>query len=697
MSPNSHGSLVSGPWGAPAGAGFGLHTAAVWSIEDGDDQVLFHQRLMRTHHPATRLGFVGSLFLIYPWAVVSLQRIVPGPAMMIGVVPVVATAALFGMRAGLLAVAIAVTVDNVIARTFKVIALELLPWASLLSAGAYLVLVFGIGALRCLWLRMGRINRALAEANRALAEEARLRCDMAAELESNAALYSSLLNSMVEGVGLFDADDRFVFANAAAEQLFSIRSGELVGKCLRDLVQPEGIVALSGERRGMNQGGAAYKLVTRAHGGDVRHLLVTETLLGASAKVTATVLRVMHDVTVREKLEHEQRELTGQMQRAQAMQSLGVLAGGVAHDFNNLLTGVLGHADLTLLRLGRASVDEMRHSLGEIREFAREAAGLAKQMLAYAGKGTLATEVLNVGEVAGEAIRLIQSTVTSRAALSQHIASGLPNVRGDRTQLRQVIVNLVMNAVESFGERRGTVRLAIDSPHLGPDDLGGFWKPEPPKVGRHVMLTVSDSGHGMSKETLSRIFEPYFSTKVAGRGMGLAATQGIVRAHGGCIGVESAEGVGSTFRVLLPPSLEPAVVHAGIVASNEPARGQGVILLIDDERAVRSTASRMLEVLGFQARVANTGREGLKQLAADSGAVRLVLLDLTMPEMDGRATLIEIRRAGHEVPVLLISGYHHGEVAPLLREPGVVGFLQKPLQLDQLARSVRDALSTRLH
>lgn len=648
---------------------------------------------MRWTHPATRGGFVALLFLGYPWAVVTLQRIVPGPAMMVGVVPVAATAALLGTRAGLIAAAVAVCIDNLIARSLEVIALDLLPWASLLSAGAYLVLVFSIGALRRLWLRVGRTARALTEANRALAEEARLRSQMAAELQANATLYSSLLNSMVEGVGLFDVEDRFVFANAAAEHLFSTAPGQLVGQCLRDLVDPEGIRALSTARRGQSRDCVAYKLVTRAEGADRRYLLVTETLLEPSAAANAPVLRVMHDVTVRERLEQEQRELAGQIQRAQALHSLGLLAGGVAHDFNNLLTGVLGHADLALLRLGRASPEEIRQSLREIQDFAREAAVLAKQMLAYAGKGTQATEVLSVGDVAGEALRLMHSTVASRASLEQAVSTALPNVRGDRTQLRQVIVNLLMNAVESLGERRGTLHLTIDSQYLGPDQLGGFWRPEPPRAGNHLVLTIRDNGQGMSEDTLSRIFEPYFSTKVAGRGMGLAATLGIIRAHRGSIGVESTEGVGSTFRVLLPPATEPAGVPFGMVVPQRPVRGQGVILLIDDERAVRSAASLILEELGYQALVASTGREGLEQLAVASAAVRLVLLDLTMPEMDGRDTLVEMRRAGHAVPVLLISGYHHGEVAPLLREPGVVGFLQKPLQLDQLARSVREVLS----
>ncbi len=653
-------------------------------------------KLKRWTHPAVRGGVVALLFAGYPWVVIALERFVTGPAMMVALLPVLATTMLYGTRAGVVAVGVALFINQAIARRLRMLDPELMPRAALIAAIAMLVLVFGSGVLRRLWQRVRRANEALAQANLALAEEAQLRSQMAAELRANAELYSSLLNSMAEGVGLFDAEDRFVFGNAAAEQLFGVASGQLVGRCLRDWVDTDGVEALEAARHRRLQGGGAYQLTTRREGGESRLLLITETLLESSPADSARVLRVMHDVTLRERLEKEQRELAGQVQRAQAMQSLGVLAGGVAHDFNNLLTGVLGHAQLAILRLDRSSPEDARQSLREIQDFAREAATLAKQMLAYAGKGTLVTEALDVASVAGEALRLVQSTVAARASLEHAVASDLPSVRGDRTQLRQVIVNLLMNAVESLGEGRGTVRLTLDCQELGPDQLDGIWRPERPPSGKCVVLSVADDGQGMSEETLSRIFEPYFSTKVAGRGMGLAATLGIIRAHRGHVGVRSALGGGSTFRILLPPESVPASVPAGVPASvsspEKPVRGEGVILLIDDERSVRSTASLMLEELGYEVLVAGSGREGLERLAADSARVCLVLLDLTMPDMDGHETLSEIRRAGHTVPVLLISGYHRGDVAPLLRQRGVVGFLQKPLQLEQLARSVWNAL-----
>ncbi|MBN1611063.1 MAG: response regulator [Polyangiaceae bacterium] len=642
---------------------------------------------MRWSHPAVRGAVVAVVFLGYPWTALALRAMGGEAALIVGVLPVAVCSALFGVRLGLCMAAVVWLIDGMLARRMHV-SPETAPRAALITFGAYLVLAFGIGMLRRVWQRLGEVNRSLAK-------EVRLRGQMAAELEAGAALHSSLLGCMGEGVGLFDAEDRFIYANAAAERLFAVGPGELVGRCLRDLIDADGVRVLEQARSGQGDGASAYEFVTRAEGAEPRYFLVTETVLETPGVTEASILRVMHDVTVRQRLEREQRELATQVQRAQSVQSLGVLAGGVAHDFNNLLTGVLGNAELALLRLDRASKEEVRRCMLEIQEFAREAATLAKQMLAYAGKGTLVTEVLNVGDVAGEALRLVQSTVAARATLEQDVAPGLPNVRGDRTQLRQVVVNLIMNAVEALGDGRGTVRLSIEARDLDPDELRGVWRPHRPQSAEHVVLAVSDSGQGMTDETLAHIFDPFFSTKVAGRGMGLAATLGIVRAHGGSVGVESRPGGGSTFRVVLPPEHEPASGHASVVPHGEPPRGHGVILLIDDERAVRSAASQMLQELGYRVIVASSGREGLERLAEDSATIELVLLDLTMPEMDGRDTLLAIRSAGHTVPVLLTSGYHHGEVAQLLKEPRVVGFLQKPLQLERLANAVHNALRAR--
>jgi CheY-like chemotaxis protein len=300
--------------------------------------------------------------------------------------------------------------------------------------------------------------------------------------------------------------------------------------------------------------------------------------------------------------------------------------------------------------------------------------------------------VLDVSAVVSEALRLLQTTVAARATLEQIHRSESPRIRGDRTQLRQVVVNLVMNALDALGGRRGTIVVSTEVKSLSAHDLQASNRASAPPPGQYAVLTVRDDGEGMSQPTLSRIFEPFFSTKGAGRGMGLAATLGIVRAHGGELSVTSTPGQGSCFAVMLPAEHEPVSTRGRPGVESVPVRGHGKVLVIDDERAIRTTASSMLRELGYDAIAVEDAIEGSRYLKSEGEAIRLAILDLTMPTVGGRDALLALRQAGVPVPVLLTSGYHEGEVANLLREPEVMGFLQKPLQMASLERALRRAL-----
>jgi PAS domain S-box-containing protein len=638
--------------------------------------------LTRWYDAVFRGAMVLALLAGYAALFLILHPLVGDVAFTVGFIPTVMAAALFGIPAGVGTAVMVTAVDVAIALHLNVESPQG-PVSAVMSLGAKLVLVGAVGVLRRLWVR-------LREANRALDQEVQLRRQVAAELNHSSQLHHTLVQSLGEGVGVFDAEDRFVFANAAAERLFSVELGQLVGQTLLNLADASDAPVLQRASAERVSGPVTYELKTSRG----RHLLVTETAVHLPNHAEKAILRVMRDMTEHRRLEAERRALAQNMQRSQAMQSLAVLAGGVAHDFNNLLTGVLGNAELALLRSPRVGLQGVRECLTEIQEFAREATELSKQMLAYAGKGALVTETLDVCEVTGEALRLVQATVSARARLVQAHASDLPTVRGDRTQLRQVLVNLVMNAVESLGEERTTVHVSTTTRYVESQELAGLHGSPGIAAGEYVVLSVRDSGCGMSPATQDRVFEPFFSTKVTGRGMGLAATLGMVCAHGGAIGVESTPGAGSTFRIFLPANREPASRRSVPPSVPEPCRGSGTILVIDDERAVRSTTSRILGELGYRAVVAETGLEGLSALASESPAVRLVMLDLTMAGMDGRDTLVQLRKANGGVPVLLMSGFPRGEVASLLNEPGVVGFLQKPIQLDDLCRTLRRVFST---
>jgi PAS domain S-box-containing protein len=403
------------------------------------------------------------------------------------------------------------------------------------------------------------------------------------------------------------------------------------------------------------------------------------------------VLGTYEDITASKNAEEQQRELEAQMQHAQKLESLGILAGGIAHDFNNLLVAVLGHADLAL---DVAPPDApSRPHLQEIRTAATRARELTNQMLAYSGKGRFVIERLNLNSVVEEMSHLLETSIPKKASMVRELAEGLPVVEVDVAQIRQVVMNLVTNAAESLtGEGRIVLR-------TGRGQRDGKTPVEPGSAqsladGEYVVVEVEDDGCGMNKETQARLFEPFFTTKFQGRGLGLAAVLGIVRGHGGAIEVESEQGRGSTFRVLLPAqpavALEPSPIEAA------PSRGTvagGTVLVVDDEESVRDVASRMLEREGYAVLLAGDGAEALRIFTGHADRIGLVLLDMTMPRKNGIETFAELRALDPAVRVVLTSGYDRQEATQELVDRGLAGFLQKPFTLEDLRTCLREALA----
>jgi PAS domain S-box-containing protein len=404
-----------------------------------------------------------------------------------------------------------------------------------------------------------------------------------------------------------------------------------------------------------------------------------------------SVISVVTDTTALVRAEAERRALEAKMQQAQKLESLGILAGGIAHDFNNLLTAVIGNADLALGELPPASA--ARESVEQIQKAALHAAELTRQMLAYAGRGRLSVQRLSIAEVVRDMSQLLGASVSKRHALIFDFAADLPAVEADPAQVRQIVMNLVINASEACGEREGAITVGTAMLPPGVDVAGDVAIGEL-GPGAHVVVEVADSGAGMDAADLPRIFDPFFSTKFAGRGLGLAAVLGVVRRHGGALRVRSRPGAGSTFTVLLP-ALEGAGAPPPLGPGSEPPsdwRGAGTLLLVDDEEQVRRTASRMLQAMGFDVVVAGDGVEALARLAEGGGRIRAVLLDLTMPRMDGEETLRSIRATSPGLPVVLCSGYDVLEREGRFADLEFSGFIQKPFRLAELQRSLRRAL-----
>jgi len=402
------------------------------------------------------------------------------------------------------------------------------------------------------------------------------------------------------------------------------------------------------------------------------------------------VITLMHDITQIKRSEEERLRLEAQFQHAQKLESLGILAGGIAHDFNNLLTGILGNADLAMMELPASH--PARANVAQIEQTARLAAELTRQLLAYSGKGQFLVQSYDLNALVHEMIHLIEISVSKRCSLRFHPESGLPPVEVDASQIRQIVLNLAINASEAISDAPGVIRIQTGSLQASQEYLAGCDFAEGLTPGTFVYLEVSDTGCGMSTEVRKRIFDPFFTTKFAGRGLGLAAVMGIVRGHQGGIRVETQPGQGSPFRVLFPVSRSEVEAARPAPAVSRSWLGQGVVLVVDDEPFVRNVSRSMLIKMGFEVLTAADGREGVDRFRAQADNVRLVLLDLTMPEMSGREALAEIRKIRPDVPVILFSGYHVHESREELSAEGVTGFLQKPFRYEDLLPVIRQAL-----
>ena len=322
----------------------------------------------------------------------------------------------------------------------------------------------------------------------------------------------------------------------------------------------------------------------------------------------------------------------------------------------------------------------MREDLGKIVLVSERAAGLCRQMLAYSGRGRFVLGPLDLNQTVKEMLGLLQVSISKKATLHVNLAERLPPIIADATQVRQVVMNLVLNASEAIGDRAGAIRVATG---VRLADAGPF-----------VFLQVADTGCGMDEETRRRIFEPFFTTKFTGRGLGLAAVQGIVRGHKGVIEVESEPGRGSTFRLLLPAAKEESEQRRQPPPASVPWQGEGTILVADDEAWVRDVAARMLQSLGFKVIVARDGEEALVRWQEAPDEVRLVLLDLTMPKLDGEETFRTLHLLRPELPVILMSGFSEHEAAGRFAGKGLTGFLAKPFGLENLAETMRSAFES---
>ncbi len=526
------------------------------------------------------------------------------------------------------------------------------------------------------------------------------------ELALSEARYRSLTDDVLDtcrvGIAILDRDSRIVWINRAFERYFGVSRRDLVGEDMKEIVQTLLKAAVDepedfAQRLIASYEGAAdadeFECHVRPEGERKERWLERRSHVITQGPYAGGRIEQYYGITDRKRSEEERERIQAQIQRAQRLESLGVLAGGIAHDFNNMLTVILGHASLAKIMLPGNS--RVRSGLAQIEKAAMQAADLCKQMQAYAGGGRLATQSIDLSRLVQDMQPMIESSVSKDARMHYALDESLPLIDGDPTQLQQVVMNLVANASEALEDGPGDITITTDCVDCDASVLRECYSCDDLPAGRYVRLQVADTGCGMDEETRSRIFEPFFTSKFMGRGLGMAAVLGVVRAHHGAIHVQSEPGEGARICILLPPSQRPAA-PAGEPprASSKPAarRAHKSVLLADDEEAVRQIGKRMLETAGFQVQVAGDGQEAVDLFRKQPDGFDLVVLDLTMPRMGGKEAFHEIRRLNPDVRVIVASGYHPDEVCEQFMGEDVSAFVHKPFRMEDLTAAAQSAL-----
>jgi len=545
----------------------------------------------------------------------------------------------------------------------------------------------------CRPVHMGERYQGRRVSNRDVTEQKLARLE---QQQASAALKESertlrvLIDVIQAGIIQLDAEGVVSFANQRMAEMLGLPLSELVGREYRTLVGPEEVEEAMQSLKKMLNGETEFvnceRQYLRADGSQFWGYLTGRRLTNAEGDQAALVGTVT-DLTELKTGEEKRLRIEQQMLHVQKLESLGVLAGGIAHDFNNILLAIMGNASLALHRLPSGSPVE--HHLKQIEVAADKAADLARQMLAYSGKGHFVLQPLDLNQLVLEMTSMLEVSISKKAALRFDLAERIPAIVADPTQMRQIVMNLAINASEAIGDENGVISIATGCRHCDRAFLADSWLNDDLCEGAYVFLKVTDTGCGMDPETVGRIFEPFFTTKFTGRGLGMAAILGIVRGHKGAIKVESQPGQGTSFTIFVPAS-DLSVEQRKPAGLPAQWRGSGTVLLVDDEETVRQVGAHLLEELGFTVISAKDGSEALEVYRERRGEISLVLMDLTMPNLNGEETFGELRLIDPQVRVVLSSGFSEQEVTRKFLGKGLAGFVQKPYTLGTL----RELMST---
>jgi len=637
----------------------------------------------------------GAYWLVFPW----MLRLWGMPSRVFAVSYIVLAALLWGLKGGLL---VALVNIPVVIGLLKVLSIENI--APVIAPIITLSLAAIVGrltdlslALEAQYARSSQAEQALqahqqhlehvvhertselASANQLLQQEIAERQRTEAALRSSEERYRHLVENINDVIYATDAQGIFTYLSPAVEAQSGYTPAELIGHVFADYVYQEDRQRILQQFEKLLAGHlepSEYRIVTKA--GAIRWIRSSSRCIYQGDQVVG-VQGAYSDIT-------EKKWLEEQLRQAQKMEALGTLAGGIAHDFNNILSIILGNAELALL--ARPDRPPTRQPLEQIQQACMRAQALVGQILSFSRKTTQELQLCHLGPVVQESLALMRALIPATIDLRLNITATTDVVLADPAQIHQVVINLVMNAAQAMGYAGGVldvslVDLALDEMSAQRHEL---------KPGSYVRLTVRDTGGGIAPAIMGRIFDPYFTTKEVGKGigMGLAVVHGIVTHQGGAISVQSVLGQGASFQVYLPVwEAEPLLASPPTVSLSS---GQERILFIDDEQAVVSMGKEFLECLGYEVVTETSSREALALFISQPARFDLVITDMTMPGMTGERLAKELLRIRPDIPIILCTGFSRHLNEEEAKAIGIGAFLMKPFMLRELAETVRTVL-----
>ena len=498
----------------------------------------------------------------------------------------------------------------------------------------------------------------------------------------------SVFSSIRDGVSILDRDLNIVEVNPTMEKLYRHVHPLRGRKCYDAYQQRKTPCEICPTRAVLERGETAVEVMPLI--GESQEItgwleLCISPLLDAATGELTGLVESVRDITQRRRDEEARRKLEEKISETQRLESLGILAGGIAHDFNNLLMGVLGNADLALMDMPPDS--SCVPCVEDVKKAALHLAGLTNQMLAYSGKGRFVVEPVKLSSLLHDISSLLGVSVSKKITVTYELDAELPEIEADVTQVKQLVVNLLANASEATAPEGGVIAVRTGTMFADRRMVSQAAFRNGLAEGEYVYLDVSDNGSGMDPETVKKMFDPFFTTKFTGRGLGLASVLGIMRGHEGGILVSSHPGKGTRIRLLFPP-LCPADSHSltpeQVPCSSAQACLRGTVLLVEDEAVVRKVGKHMLKKIGLEVLLAENGEQAIEVIESYGDEISAVLLDLTMPFMDGLETFDALYDLRPDLPVVLSSGYKEDEAMSRFHGKALAGFVQKPYDMDTL-------------